>query len=424
MPQHQEFTRASILVALSTAIGMFVGPTPMASAVASLFMVPLSKEFSLSRTMISVILLVQPITVAIFSPMGGRALDRWGVRPVLLPIILLFALSTYAMGWVQNIWQLMGVYVALGVCVSVHCYSSYTKVISLWFTEHRGLVMGLMITLGSGLGAALVPQIVRVWIENDGWRGAYFRMAALILCLGFPALFLFLREPAFALEDRARATAENKSELPGMTRREAMRTRTFWTILAAIFFAPTAIVGTIAHSVAMLTERGFNSAAATTALSFVYVGGMIGYLSSGYLLDRVATPKIVLPYFAAALFGVAILHGTSSTAMLAPGAILLGLGQGSEMQLAAYLTSRFFGLKAYGAIYGTFYSSGNVGIATGIVSMGVAHDLAQGYAPMRFIFLGCLILVLILFGSLGPYVYGRGTRNNGRTDEPISAAAR
>lgn len=408
MTQQKEFTRASILVALSTAIGMFVGPTPMASAVASLFMVPLSKEFSLSRTMISVILLVQPITVAICSPIGGRALDRWGVRPVLLPIIVLFALGTFAMGWVQNVSQLIAMYVVLGVCVSVHCYSSYTKVISLWFTEHRGLVMGLMITLGSGLGAALVPQVVRVWIEQDGWRGAYFRMAALIFFLGFPMLFLFLREPAFIVRDR-QLTAD-AVEIPGLTRREAMRTRAFWTIFAAILLAPAAIVGTIAHSVAMLTERGFASAAATTALSFVYVGGMIGYLSSGYLLDRVPSPKIVLPYFAAALFGVGILHSTFSTAMLIPGAILLGLGQGSEMQLAAYLTSRFFGLKAYGAIYGTFYSAGNVGIAAGIVSMGVIHDRANGYGPMRLVFLSCLIAVLILFASLGPYVYGRATR--------------
>lgn len=420
----KEFTRASILVALSTAIGMFVGPTPMASAVASLFMVPLSKEFDLSRTMISALLLVQPITVAIFSPIGGRALDRWGVRPVLLPIIVLFALGTFTMGLVRNVWEMVAVYMVLGICVSVHCYSSYTKVISLWFTEHRGLVMGMMITLGSGLGATVVPQIVRVWIEDYGWRGAYFGMAALIIGLGFPALFFFLREPAIAHEQRAATTADDSAELPGLTRSEAMRTRAFWLILAAIFFAPMAIVGTIAHSVAMLTERGFDSAAATTALSCVYIGGMMGYLSSGYLLDRFPTPKIVLPYFAAALCGVAILHSTTSAAMLVPGAILLGLGQGSEMQLAAYLTSRFFGLKAYGAIYGTFYSSGNIGIASGIISMGIAHDLASGYGPMRYVFVGNLILVLLLLGSLGPYVYGLARSNRREAGASVSAAAR
>lgn len=410
MSGSNELNRASLLVAFATAVGMFVGPTPMASAVASLFMVPLSKEFDLSRTTISAILLVQPITVAIFSASCGRALDRWGVRPVLLPIILLFAAGMFAMGLVQNVWQVIALYALLGICVSVHCYSSYTKVISLWFSQHRGLVMGSVITLGSGLGATVVPQIVRVWIDDYGWRGAYFGMSGMILFIGFPVLYFFLREPKFA-QVNAQHGSDKPSALVGLTRSEAMKTRNYWLIFAAIFFAPMAIVGTIAHSVAMLTERGFTGLSATTALSSVYIGGMIGYFSSGFLLDRVQSPRIVLPYFAAALCGVAILHGTSSESMLVPGAILLGLGQGSEMQLAAYLTSRFFGLKAYGAIYGSFYAAGNIGIASGIMTMGIAHDLAEGYRPMKFIFVGCLLIVLVLLSSLGPYVYKRPTND-------------
>ncbi|MGC3980050.1 MAG: MFS transporter [Steroidobacteraceae bacterium] len=420
--KQSELNRASLLVAFAAAIGMFVGPTPMASAVASLFMVPLSKEFDLSRTMISAILLVQPITVAIFSASCGRALDRFGVRPVLLPIIILFAIGMFAMGLVQNVWQMVAVYVVLGICVSVHCYSSYTKVISLWFSQHRGLVMGTVITLGSGLGATIVPQFVRGWIEEYGWRGAYFGLAGVILVLGFPILFFFLREPAFARVQK-QVAGVTESVLAGLTRTEAMKTRTFWLIFCAIIFAPMAIVGTIAHSVAMLTERGFDSGTAVTALSSVYIGGMMGYLSSGYLLDKVQTPKIVLPYFTAALCGVAILHSTTSASMLVPGAILLGLGQGSEMQLAAYLTSRFFGLKAYGAIYGSFYAAGNIGIATGIMTMGIAHDMAGGYAPMKYVFIGCLVMVLILLGSLGAYVYKRPTETDAAAGEAEAVKA-
>jgi MFS family permease len=405
----RELTRQSLWVAIAAGIGMFVGPTPMVSAVASLFMVPLTREFSLSRTAISAIYLVQPITVALFSAYAGRLIDRYGVRRVLLPAVVLFALGNVWMGLVHSLWQLMLGYVFIGLCISVHCYSSYTKVLSEWFDRNRGLVMGICITFGSGLGGVLIPQIVRPWVETNGWRSAFFGIAVLIVVVGLPPLYAFLREPrpGEIVRPTSTGTAAVDVKAEGLTRSEALHTRTFWLIAVAIFLAPMTIVGTLAHAFPLITERGNSAAAATNALSSLYIGGMIGYFTSGILLDRVHTPRIVLPYFGAALCGMWLLHSTTDAGWLVPAAILMGLGQGSEMSIAAYFTSRYFGLKAYGAIYGTFYSIANTGIAAGIFSMGFVHDLANGYRPMRYVFLVNLILVLLLFASLGPYRYAR-----------------
>jgi MFS family permease len=398
-----EFNRQSILVALAAGFGMFVGPTPMASAVASLFMVPLTREFGLSRTVISLIQMVQPVTVALVSAWAGRALDRYGVRRVLLPAVLLFAAGNVTMGLTQSLWQLIAGYIVLGVCVSVHCYSSYTKVLSQWFVEHRGLVMGVAITFGSGLGAVIIPQIVSPWMQTHGWRSAYFLLAAIILLLGFPLLYFFLREPVAGAATRAEST----HLLEGQTRSEALRTLTFWLIAAVMFLAPMSIVGTLAHSFALLTERGFSAPQAATALSSIYIGGMTGYFTSGALLERVKSPRVASVYYAAALLGMWTLHGATVARWLVPAAILLGLGQGAEMCIAAYLTSRYFGLKAYGAIYGTFYAIGNAGIAAGIFSMGLAHDIAGNYGPMRMVFMVNLFIVLLIFAALPRYRYAR-----------------
>jgi MFS family permease len=400
---NSEFNRKSMLVAMAAGFGMFVGPTPMASAVASLFMVPLTREFALSRTAISLIQMLQPVTVALVSTWAGHALDRYGVRRVLLPAVLLFAAGNVYMGLTQSLWQLIAGYILLGVCVSVHCYASYTKVLSQWFVVHRGLVMGVAITFGSGLGAVIIPQLASPWIQSHGWRSTYFLLAAIIMLLGFPLLYFFLKEPAFA----ANTKAQSAHLLEGLTRTEALRTLTFWLIAGVMFLAPMSIVGTLAHSFALLTERGFSAPQAATALSSIYIGGMMGYFTSGTLLERVSSPKIALLYYAAALSGMWILHGAQDARWLVPAAILMGLGQGAEMCVAAYLTSRYFGLKAYGAIYGTFYSIGNAGIAAGIFSMGLAHDIAGSYGPMRSVFLVNLAIVLVICAALPRYRYAR-----------------
>jgi len=403
----REITRASLSAALATAAGMSVGPTPMVSAVAGLFMGPLSKEFALSRTLVSTILLMSPVTVALCSPIGGRLLDRFGVRRVLLPAVALFALANAAMLLAHALWQYVALATVIAACTAVHCYSSYTKVLSLWFARRRGIMTGLMIAGGSGLGAVIAPQLVSRWLVAYGWRGAYAAMACVVVLWGLPILFLFLREPGGAIAASPSTRAPAAAARPGVTQAEALRTPTFWLIALAMMLATWSIVGTLAHAFPMLTERGVSPGLAAATLSFVYVGGMIGQLTSGWLLDRVGSPRIVLPYFAFALVGIAVVHHASTRGLLLPGAVLLGLGQGSEMSILAYLASRYFGLKAYGGVYGALYGFANFGIAAGILSMGVVHDLAGGYGPMGYLLPVSMGAVVALFAILPPYRYPR-----------------
>lgn len=415
----REITRASVLAAFAASVGMFVGATPMISATASLFIKPLAAEFDLSRTAISAILLMSPWTVALLAPFGGRALDRWGVRKVILPVLAIFAACHFLLYFTNSIWQVIFFYVVLGACASVHTYSAYTKVIAMWFTRNRGLALGLMIASGSALGGALIPQLVRPWIDEYGWRAAYAGMGLIITFWGGPILFLFLREPAGVIQKKGDAPL---APLQGLARAEAFKTRTFWTIFALILLSPMAIIGTAGHSFPMLTERGFNAVTATTALSFIYIGGMIGQLSSGFLLDRINSPKIVIPYFACAMAGVVIMHTTSNPAFLIPGAMLLGLGQGSELGITAYLTTRYFGLKAYGAIYGILYGVASFGVGIGLMSMGIIHDIADGYGPMKFVFIGAMSLVILLVLTLPRYVYKR--QSDPETGESVALSSK
>jgi hypothetical protein len=179
-------------------------------------------------------------------------------------------------------------------------------------------------------------------------------------------------------------------------------------IFIAIMLGSMSLLGTLQHAVPMLTEHGFNVNVATEALSFTFAGVVTGQLTSGVLVNQVNTPKIIVPYFAAALVGLLIVHSVrieSGTPLLFTGTLLMGLGLGGEVAQNAYLISRYFGLRSFGALYGLTFAASNVGIAIGTFSMGKVHDLAHSYGPMRVVFGTCMAISTLCIFALGPYVH-------------------
>ena len=55
-------------------------------------------------------------------------------------------------------------------------------------------------------------------------------------------------------------------------------------------------------------------------------------------------------------------HGTT---LAYTGAALVGLASGAEVDVLAFLTSRYFGLRHYGTIYATFFSAYALGTSAG-----------------------------------------------------------
>jgi MFS family permease len=89
-------------------------------------------------------------------------------------------------------------------------------------------------------------------------------------------------------------------------------------------------------------------------------------------------------------------------------AFLVGLGMGAEADIIAYLTSRYFGLRSFGLIYGFLFAAFTLAGALGPVLMGVGFDHLGSYrAPLLF-FLAATLVATALLTRLGPYVYRAG----------------
>lgn len=414
--QDSEINRRSVMAALGAWVGLLVGVNAMIAATNSNFMKPLAASFGVDRAAISAALSVMPLVVAIAVPACGWAMDRFGLRRVLIPGVILFGLLVLAMGQLTTVWQFALLQIPLGIAAAMHSSVAYAKVVSMWFDHWRGLVLGLLVALGAGVGQTTMPLVSQWLIGDYGWQNAYRGIALIVLCFGLPIIVLLVREPPRA--DRTAAPSATPAmqagsgDLPGLTLGEALHRPTFWLIFFGIMFGSMTLLGTLQHGVPLITEHGFDIGTATKALSFAFAGVVTGQLTSGIVVNQVNTSKVIVPYFVAALIGLLMIHSVrveSGAPLLFVGALLMGLGLGGEVAQNAYLIGRYFGLKSFGAIYGCTFAASNVGIAIGTFAMGKVHDAADSYDPMRTAFGICMALSVLCILSLGPYVYARKT---------------
>jgi hypothetical protein len=92
------------------------------------------------------------------------------------------------------------------------------------------------------------------------------------------------------------------------------------------------------------------------------------------------------------------------------------LGLGAELDIIAYLTSRYFGLRSFGTICGAAFGAFLLAGALGPVMMGAAFDLTASYRGPLAAFFAATLSAAILMTSLGPYRYGAHLAG---TKEPI-----
>jgi MFS family permease len=100
-----EFTRSAILAAAGAWFGFLTGPNVMVAATNSNFLRILPDVLHTNRTNVSFALAVSLWLNAMLVPIGGRMVDRFGLRKVVLPGILIFAATFMGMSQMQVGWH-------------------------------------------------------------------------------------------------------------------------------------------------------------------------------------------------------------------------------------------------------------------------------------------------------------------------------
>jgi MFS family permease len=392
-------------IVFACACGLLVGAGAILIFTFGVFLKPVTEDLGVTRGELSGALGVSTWFVAVSCPVIGWLIDRFGTRHVMIPGILLFALAVASFGLMQA-QPLLLIYVIFcvaGFISGVQTPIPYAAVITHWFDSHRGIALGLA-TAGVGLGVAIIPQLAALLIGHFGWRWAYAGLGIAVVVLAWLPVLLFVREPPWVPASGS-ADAASAAALPGIDAAAALTTRNFWLLSVAFFLGVLAINGTIVHIVALLTDRGVPLQTATGALSVAGIAIIVGRIICGWCLDRFWGPYVAVCFFVLPMLGIALLGSGWGFPVPLVGAALCGAGIGAEIDLMAFFISRYFGLKAYGRIYGLMFMLFNIGTGMGPALSGRAFDRFHSYSQIFTVYEVALALTCVLLVGLGKYAY-------------------
>lgn len=387
-------------VVVGAVMGLTVCNGPLLAFTFGVFLKPIVADTHWHRATVSFALSLGGFLSAAAVPPFGRMMDRWGIRRVTLPALIVFAICMAALALTpRSLLVFILMFAITGIASAVQAPLPYAKAVSAWFDARRGLALGIAMA-GVGVGAIIVPQVARLLIEQVGWRGAYLALGLIMLASAFPAVALWISEPPLAHGEHRDAGPERR----GPTAREARRTARFWALAGVFFFAGAAINGTISHIVPLLTDRGMPNAAATGMLAVMGFSTLVGRPLAGFLVDRIFAPYVATVFFLAP-FASFLLLANASGVLLAAGIAGLGLALGAEIDLIAFLTTRYLGQRAFGEIYGYFFMAFVFGSTIGQFLADLSFDQAGSYTPALIGSAAALMLAIGLINSLGPYIY-------------------
>jgi len=396
-------------VVLTSAVGLFWG-VPITVYSFSVFLRPVMQEFHVGRAAVSLGFTVQLFVAALCTPVTGWLLDLYGARKVILPFTALFGAVLFSNRvFSDSLWQFYFFYAALGFFVHGLGPVPYGFVISQWFDRRRGLALGLMM-LGIGAGAIIMPSFAQQLISRFGWHTAYAILGAAVWLIAVPTVAALLKDrpqDVGLLADGAQtreASSDAKAALQGLHANQAWCTGTFWLLACEFFLVSASVQGCVVHLAAMLSDRGISAQTAALGSSLIGAAVLIARVGIGYLLDHVFAPRLAAVCFATSAFGIALLW-LGDTRMAFVGAFLVGFGLGAEVDLIPYLTGRYFGLLAFGKIYGSAFAAFALAGALGPLIMGAGFDRTGSYRNPLLAFVAATLLAAALMTRLGPYRY-------------------
>lgn len=365
----------------------------------SLFVTPLQETLGWGRGQIMAGLTIFFMMMGLVSPLVGRVVDRYGARPVIPLGAVVMGLGFVVVSRMSDLYLFYLGYALVGAGAAGMGQVPSSTVISHWFKKRRGTAIGFM-AAGVGAGGVLAPLVSSI-ISTHGWRAAYMALAVLVWAVVIPlgAVVVRTRPSEKGMYPDGEPIPPGGEVIPaaalsGVPLRSAMRTRTFWLIVASFIAGCFSSMGLVQAPVPHLQDIGFPIQTAASALSAVGIGSALGKIAFGWLCDRMPPNKAWALGQGMMAVSVVILLGINAESSIAPiwaYALLAGFGMGAWLPTLSILASRNFGLAFYGAVFGALNLAQSIGTSTGPFFAGMMYD-ATGTYYWAFVTFGALFL--------------------------------
>jgi MFS family permease len=335
----------------------------------------------------------------------GLAADRFGRRKALMASILIYSIFTAACGFATGVAMLAVFRIFLGLGMGGEWASGAALVSETWPAEHRGKALGVVQSswaVGYAAAAAVAALILPLW----GWRGVFFVGV-------IPAFFILwiqrkVQEPEIwrAVRTSSPGGRPGFGEIFG---RKRLRLTIFLTLMnACTMFGWWGFNLWLPAYLSMAPGQGgigLGPRAMSALVIFMQVGMWLGYVTFGFISDRLGRKLSYVGFLlAAAAFMLLYARTREPLLLFVLGPFVAFFGTGYFTGFGA-LTAEIYPTSVRATAQGITYNAGRIVSAAAPFAVG---SLAQtrGFAFSFTIIAAAFLLAAALWAGI-PETKGR-----------------
>lgn len=380
------------------------------------------------------------LTFALLLIVAGALQDRYGPRPVMVAGIVMVGGGTILSGLATRTPGLF--FVTFGVIVGAglaFVYACPRPAAMKWFDPSRkGMINGLVVT-GFGLGALWLGPTQLLLLDTYGLslERTLAILGVLILAIGLPCAAVMIDPPQDYVPPvpaRAASSAGHgpKGHSPSVSLPTAVRTPQAWMLLAiyALFCSAGAmVIGSVGSIMSTQTAGGADgllganlAALLPLAVPILAVTNAVGRTTGGIGSDYIGRKSTYVAIHVLLLGNMFLLQFWTTPLPILTGALIAAACYGAALAVTPAIVADYFGLKAYGAIYGFVFFGWGISALIG-PQIGSSLLAATGsYIGAYYAAIGLLSVSLLLVLLLRQPRFAPDELLEGNVEEPMVAA--
>ena len=360
-----------------------------------LFIVPIEETFGWTRTEISASLSFAAVG-GLAAPLLGRAMDRFGARPIIALSLAVFGASFCLRPLMTELWHWYALSFLQFATFSGLTVLPAGRLIAAWFPHIRGRMTGVAAT-GNNVGGLVMPLFLAALLAAMPWSDASMVIGITSFAVAGAAIVVIREAPPNGgsptrRPDPARERGNRTSSaLPDQDLRSTVRSRTFYAVLAAITLGTFTYSTILPHALAHMVNKGMASAAALSALGTLAAAGVCGKLLFGWMSERFTARRVMISNLVGQAAFTALLGVAPHTGLVAVAAPLYGLFMGGFGALYILVVQESFGMRHYGSVMGLMNLGTVVSFGLGPFIAGVSYDVSGGYGAAFLVVCGLFV---------------------------------
>jgi MFS family permease len=385
-----------------------------------LFVKPMGDDLGIGRAVFGWAQSIRQIASAVTAPLVGGLIDRVGARVLLAAAAAITGGALACLALITDGWQLVALFGLMGIVGMNGPGALVTSVpVTKWFVRDRGRALAFM-SLGIPAGGLIFVPLTQILIDAVGWRTAWLLLGIGGASVIVPLALLFVRRQPEDLGlvpdgrpagDGAPAATGRSGPWPdrhaaadehSWTRSEALRSSTFWRLVAVFSVVMLATNSVAVHRIPSFMDRGLDPRLISYATALDAAAAGLSTFAMGLLARRIP-PRLIgaggflLLTLASALTIVAGDHPTLFLSM-----ITFGLGIGVLMLMQNLLWADYFGRQHLGSIRGAVMPITLIFGGAGAPIAGYVRDATGSYTFVWLVATGLMVCGAVVLALTPP----------------------